>query len=120
MPASVCYEYRSMRLKAPSSCFGRRLREARLRVGMPQDKLGVAIGLDEGTASARLSRYETGTHAPPYEIAEKIARVLGVPVAFFYCDDDELSGVISGWARASAEQRARIRDLVAGVVGGDR
>ena len=71
-----------MRLKIPASCFGRRLREARLRADIPQDKLGVAIGLDEGTASARISRYETGTHAPPYDVAQEIAKVVRVPVAY--------------------------------------
>ena len=41
---------------------GHRLRQARKWMGIPQDKLGVAIGLDESTASARISRYETGVH----------------------------------------------------------
>jgi transcriptional regulator with XRE-family HTH domain len=48
----------------PSTLFGRRLREARIRVGIPQDKLGVLIGMDEGCSSARISRYETGVHEP--------------------------------------------------------
>jgi len=55
--------------KAPGptpSLFGRRLREARLRAGIAQDKLGVMIGLDEGCSSARMSRYETGVHEPPW------------------------------------------------------
>ena len=46
--------------KAASCCFGVRLRQARERLGLPQDKLGVMIGLDEGCSSARISRYETG------------------------------------------------------------
>lgn len=37
-----------------STLFGRRLREARLQFGIPQDKLGVMIGLDEGCSSARM------------------------------------------------------------------
>ena len=81
--ARKTYEHRKMRLKIPASCVGRRLREARLRADIPQDKLGVAIGLDEGTASARISRYETGTHAPPYDVAQEIAKVVRVPVAYF-------------------------------------
>jgi transcriptional regulator with XRE-family HTH domain len=43
---------------ATSNVFGRRLREARESLGIAQDKLGVMIGLDEGCASARMSRYE--------------------------------------------------------------
>ncbi|WP_061958311.1 helix-turn-helix domain-containing protein [Cupriavidus pauculus] len=83
--------------KEPVTLFGRRLRQARRRVGIPQDKLGVQIGLDEHTASARISRYESGVHEPPFELAEKLAKVLKVPTAFFYCDDEELAGILLAW-----------------------
>jgi transcriptional regulator with XRE-family HTH domain len=46
-----------------SPVFGTRLREARELAGIPQDKLGVMIGLDESSSSARISRYETGRRA---------------------------------------------------------
>ncbi|ENO86349.1 helix-turn-helix domain-containing protein [Thauera linaloolentis] len=108
-----------MRLKPPISCFGRRMREARLLAGIPQDKLGVAIGLDEGTASARISRYETGVHAPPYDVANKLAHILRVPVAYFYCEDDELAGVIAAWGRASAIQRRNVRVFVEREIRGE-
>lgn len=101
-----------MRLKPPTSCFGRRMREARKLAGIPQDKLGVAIGLDEGTASARISRYETGAHAPPYDVASKLARVLRVPVAYFYCEDDALACLIVSWGEASESQRQNIMAFV--------
>jgi transcriptional regulator with XRE-family HTH domain len=102
-----------MRFKPPTSCFGQRLREARLRANIAQDKLGVAIGLDEGTASARISRYETGAHAPPFDIANRIGKTLGVPVAYFYCDDDALAEIIAAWGKASAVQQREIRKRVA-------
>lgn len=54
-----------MTLKEQPNLFGRRLREARQLADIPQDRLGVKIGLDEHTASARMSRYETGVHEPP-------------------------------------------------------
>lgn len=76
------------------SLFGRRLREARLRAGIAQDKLGVMIGLDEGSSSARMSRYESGVHEPPFVWVEKIADVLGVPAAYFYCNDDRLAEIM--------------------------
>ena len=69
--------------KAASCCFGVRLRQARERLGLPQDKLGVMIGLDEGCSSARISRYETGVHEPAFDIARKLAQVLGVTVTYF-------------------------------------
>ena len=72
------------------SVFGQRMRQARILVGIPQDKLGVLIGLDEGSSSARMSRYENGVHEPPIQVAKRIAEELGVPLAFMYCDDDDL------------------------------
>lgn len=99
----------------PATLFGRRLREARLRAGVPQDKLGVAIGLDEGVASARMSRYETGVHEPPANIANRIAEVLGVLPPYFHCQDDDLATVILAWSRLSETDRQRARDFVAAL-----
>jgi transcriptional regulator with XRE-family HTH domain len=56
--------------------------------------LGVAIGLDETTGSARISRYETGVHEPPIATAKLLAAELGVPLAFLYCDDDDLAAAL--------------------------
>lgn len=83
--------------KEPVTVFGRRMREARRRAGIPQDKLGVAIGLDEATASARISRYESGVHEPPVEIAQKLAKVLKVPTAYLYCENNELAEFLLSW-----------------------
>ena len=84
-----------------------RIRQAREQRGLPQDRLGVLIGLDEGCSSARISRYETGKHEPAYEVSQSIARVLGVPTAFLYCDDDELAvWLLSGeWQQIKKELR---------------
>lgn len=83
--------------KGAGYVFGRRLRQARRHAGIPQDKLGVAIGLDETIASARISRYESGVHEPPFAIAQKLANVLKVPTAYLYCDNDELAEFLLAW-----------------------
>ena len=101
-----------MTKQQPASLFGRRLREARRLAGMPQDKLGVQIGLDEHTASARISRYETGVHEPPFEIAVKLAEVLRLPAAYFYCEDEDLAGVVLAWGRLPKPDRKHLRKLV--------
>lgn len=73
------------------SVFGRRLREARLRAGIAQEQLGWMIGLDEGCSSARMSRYENGIHEPAHLIVQLLAKVLHVPSAYFYAEDDVLA-----------------------------
>ena len=101
-----------MRAKPPESIFGQRLREARERVGLPQDRLGVEIGLDEGTASARISRYETGAHEPPFQTAVLLAKALKVPVPFLYCKDDELAQLLLTWQKLPKADRRRAKALV--------
>ncbi|MCL2657878.1 MAG: helix-turn-helix domain-containing protein [Betaproteobacteria bacterium] len=101
-----------MTLKHPATLFGRRLRAARQRACLPQDKLGVQIGLDEATASARISRYETGVHEPPFGLAVKIAKTLHVPTAYFYCEDDELAKVILAWEELSLIARKNVQKIL--------
>ena len=95
--------YKSVKLKGVSvfevspplgNLFGHRLRCARKLLGLSQDRLGVLIGLDEHTASARISRYETGAHEPPIKTARLLASVLGVPLAYLYCDDNRIADLI--------------------------
>src|SRR4051812_31025820 len=92
----------------PANLFGRRLRDARTRASLPQDKLGVSIGLDEESSSARISRYETGIHEPPFDTAASLAFVLGVPVAYFYCDDDKLAGLLVQYGAMSDPAKAKL------------
>jgi transcriptional regulator with XRE-family HTH domain len=94
------------------SLFGVRLREARLRAQIPQDKLGVAIGLDETTASARISRYETGVHEPPFGTAALLAKVLDVPTAYFYCESPELAEWVMAWHRLNEADRMRVMSQI--------
>ena len=63
-------------------------------MGIPQDKLGVMIGLDESVASARISRYENGIHEPSVSTARALAEALQVPLGYLYCDDDRLAEII--------------------------
>lgn len=98
--------------KHPQSLFGLRLRAARVRVGLPQDRLGVLIGLDEGCSSARISRYETGIHAPPFDIAKSLAAALGVPVAYFYCSSDDLAEIILETRGLSPDDFAKLLAFV--------
>ena len=70
---------------------GRRMRSRREELGWPQEKVGVLIGIDESSSRARISRYELGTHEPPVKTARQIADTLGVPLAYLYCEDDDVA-----------------------------
>jgi transcriptional regulator with XRE-family HTH domain len=90
------------------SIFGRRLKNARLAMGLAQDKLGVQIGLDESSSSARMSRYESGVHEPSYLTAINIANALEVPTAYLYCEDDELAEMILLIGELSSDERKNL------------
>ncbi len=99
------------------SVFSRRLREARLRSGIAQDRLGVMIGLDEGCSSARMSRYENGVHEPPFPVIESLAGFLNVPVAYFFCDDDRLAEIMRIYSSAKEKERQAMFDSIAAIGG---
>jgi len=80
---------------------------------MPQDKLGVSIGLDEGSSSARISRYESGIHEPPFAIASKLAEALGVPVAYLFCKEDDLAKLIIDFSSLGKKKRAQLLQVLA-------
>lgn len=100
------------RSKPALTVFGKRLRESRLQAGIAQDRLGVRLGLDESSSSSRISRYETGTHEPPIPVAEKLAELLHVPVAYFYCPDDELASFIRDIASLDENKRRLLREYL--------
>lgn len=94
--------------KHPQTVFGQRLRAAREGAGLAQDRLGVLVGLDEGCSSARISRYETGTHAPPFGMAQSLAAALKVPVAYFYCVDDLEAELLLTVSRLGQKQKQQV------------
>lgn len=69
----------------------KRLKIARLRANLTQERLGVLAGIEEATAYSRLSHYEKGTHKPTFELVCEFARVLEVPECYFYILDDEFA-----------------------------
>jgi transcriptional regulator with XRE-family HTH domain len=82
------------RNKLSNVIFGQRLRQVRQRRNLAQDELGVMAGLEESSSSARISRYESGIHEPPFQFVEALAKVLDVSPAYFYCPDDRLAEII--------------------------
>lgn len=72
----------------------KRLKEARKAAKLSQKKLGVEAGIDEFSASARMNHYEKGRHTPDYSMLKRIAKILKLPVAYFYAERDELADLI--------------------------
>ncbi len=92
--------------KHPISIVGRRMRERREALGLAQEKVGVAIGLDESSARARISRYELGVHEAPLPTVKLIATGLKVPLAYLYCEDDNTANLLVELHKLNSKQRA--------------
>ena len=85
----------------------KRLKEARLAAGLSQKKLGIAAGMDEFSASSRMNHYEIGRHQPDFETLKRIGKILKVPVAYFYAENDDVARVIALFSKMSKAERAR-------------
>ena len=88
--------------------FPKRLKEARLRIGISQKELGIRAGINEFGASTRMNQYEKGVHAPSYLTAERIAKQLGVPSCYLYCAEDEVATLLLRYSKLNAVERKRL------------
>jgi transcriptional regulator with XRE-family HTH domain len=87
---------------------GKRIRSRREELGWSQEKLGVAIGLDESSSRARISRYELGNHEPQLATARNIAKALGVPLAYLYCEENDVATLLLALGKLPVKQRHTI------------
>jgi transcriptional regulator with XRE-family HTH domain len=91
----------------------KRLKEARLAAGISQKNLGIAAGMDEFSASSRMNHYEIGRHTPDYSTLKRIAKVLKLPVAYFYAESDELAALIKLFYQLKkSEKTSLLHDLM--------
>ncbi|MFB9134513.1 helix-turn-helix domain-containing protein [Vibrio olivae] len=86
----------------------KRLKEARKKVKISQKTLGVRIGIDDGVASARMNQYERGVHTPDVSTLKLLAEELGVPLNYFFCEDDESAELACLIAKMSISDRQKL------------
>lgn len=92
--------------------FARRMKAAREKLGISQMELGVRAGIDEFSSSARINQYERGKHAPDFLTVRNLAKVLGVPTAYFYAEDDNLAEVIMLFGKLNTTDRKALFNFV--------
>lgn len=94
---------------------GKRLKEARIRAGLSQEKLGLEAGLDEMSASTRMNRYELGKRTPAPELVERLATVLNVPAAYFYAPEDDIAELLVLFHQLAKPEREKILAIVRSI-----
>jgi len=94
---------------------GMGMRQARLRAGIWLRELGIRAGIDLFAASARINQYERGKHVPDIWTAVRLAKVLAVPSAFLYAQDNALAAWVLAFGQVSpARRKAILADAGAG------
>lgn len=89
-----------------------RLKSARKLAKLTQEQLSTKLGFDRSHGTARISQYETGKHAPDFAMAKKMADALGVPVAYLYCDDEDLSQLILAISKMSKDELELLKSQI--------
>uniref|UniRef100_Q0HPT5 Transcriptional regulator, XRE family n=1 Tax=Shewanella sp. (strain MR-7) TaxID=60481 RepID=Q0HPT5_SHESR len=89
-----------------------RLKQARKQAGYTQMQLGVMIGMDEGSASGRMNHYEKGRHTPDIRTLKKMANALGVPLNYFFCEDDISAELSIQIDRLSPEKKQMLLQFI--------
>jgi len=92
--------------------FAARLKAAREAGSYSQRGLGIALGFDPSSASPRINQYEKGRREPDVETASRMAALLKVPLAYLYCEEDDLAAALLGLARLSASERADVLHFI--------
>lgn len=94
------------------SVLSTRLKEARLRADISQERLGIEAGIDEMSASARMNRYELGKRVPNPVLVERFGEILGVPASYFYAIEDKEAELLLNFHRLDAKRQQEVVDLV--------
>lgn len=93
----------------------KRLKEARIRAGLSQERLGVLAGIDEMSASARMNQYERNKHFPDFGTVTRIAAALDLPPSYFYAVADDEANLLVSFHRLNDAQRAQVVEFAASI-----
>ena len=94
----------------------KRLKEARKKAKLSQKALGVRIGMDESSASPRMNQYEKGKHTPDIGTLKALADELGVPLSYFFCDDEISAELAMNLNKLSETDKQKVLEMTARLI----
>ncbi|MDN5369253.1 MAG: hypothetical protein PWP74_561 [Shewanella sp.] len=68
--------------------------------------------MDESSASGRMNHYEKGRHIPDIGTLRKLAEALGVPLSYFFSDDELSADLIIEMEKLSLEKKQQLLSLI--------
>ncbi|MFH4410916.1 helix-turn-helix domain-containing protein [Vibrio diabolicus] len=93
-----------------------RLKEARKKAKLSQKALGVRIGMDESSASPRMNQYEKGKHTPDIGTLKALADELGVPLSYFFCEDEISAELAMNLNKLSEADKQKVLEMTARLI----
>ena len=69
--------------------------------------------MDESSASARMNQYEKGRHTPDVKTLKLIADELGVPLSYFFCEDEVSAELVVNLNKLSLSDKQKVLELTA-------
>ncbi|NOH72592.1 helix-turn-helix transcriptional regulator [Vibrio pectenicida] len=93
-----------------------RLKEARRKSKLSQKALGVRIGMDESSASPRMNQYEKGKHTPDVQTLKLLACELGVPLSYFFCEDELSVELAVNLNKLSKTDKQKVLDITTQLI----
>jgi len=93
-----------------------RLKEARKKAKLSQKALGVRIGMDESSASPRMNQYEKGKHTPDIGTLKALADELGVPLSYFFCEDEISAELAMNLNKLSETDKQKVLEMTARLI----
>ncbi|WP_080932428.1 helix-turn-helix domain-containing protein [Xanthomonas albilineans] len=97
------------------SLFAARLKARRQAVGLTQQELGAALGLEGRIAQSRISRYEIELHAPDLKTAYELSEALGVSLSALVAETDRLGQIFELVRQLSESQLEELETLLAAL-----
>ena len=93
-----------------------RLKQARKKAKLSQKALGVRIGMDESSASPRMNQYEKGKHTPDIGTLKALADELGVPLSYFFCEDEISAELAMNLNKLSETDKQKVLEMTARLI----
>ncbi|PSV10298.1 helix-turn-helix domain-containing protein [Photobacterium leiognathi] len=85
-----------------------RLKAARKKAQLTQKELGVRIGMDESSASGRMNHYEKGRHTPDVATLQRMAKELGVPLNYFFCENETTAELVCLISKMTEDEQKQL------------
>ena len=86
-----------------------RLKAARTKAGITQKELGIRIGMEPSSASRfSMNHYEKGRHTPDIDTLKRMADELGVPISYFFCENETTAELARLIANMSERQQVEL------------